>query len=509
MISAKALRCQADPAYTAAGVKTTHVTKELFLSTRVCPTLGWFLQYEPLKLPPTEGDLFRMEQGKEIGRLARSLFPDGRLVPSGTNEATSAKTLKCLRDSSVTAVFEGTLLSAHYVAKPDLLLRDRQGWRVVEVKSALADTARIDELIDDLAYTVLVLRQSGLNVTGAELMLLARGYRKGQAASRLFERLDQTSAVDDRMGEFSELWKTVYSTITGPKPTAKLTPNCRACPYVDSRCLGKGVKHSVFCLPRLHANVIHQLSAQGIASLLDIPEDCKLTGVQKRVVDCVRSGKPFVSKNLGMALKQVEWPVCYLDFETVQTALPLYDGLPPYTQVTTQYSLHRQRRPNGPLGHAGYLSDPTRDCEEKLARRLLTDCGEKGSIVVYSSFEKTRILTLARRFPRISTKLLKLSERLFDLLRVVQDGYYHPSFGGSFSIKVVLPALVPDLRYDGLAIRDGDTAVARFARMALGAGTAAGMRLTRKDLLDYCRMDTLAMVRLHQALLDECRRRGD
>ncbi|MBC8105593.1 MAG: DUF2779 domain-containing protein [Anaerolineae bacterium] len=220
-----------------------------------------------------------------------------------------------------------------------------------------------------------------------------------------------------------------------------------------------------------------------------------------RVVDCVRCGDPFVSTALASQFEGLEWPVHYLDFETVMTALPLYDDLAPYTQIPTQYSLHRRRQPGGPLEHAEYLADPERDCQEELAERLLGDCGEKGSVVVYSSFEKTRINALAARVPRLSKRLLMLTERLFDLLLVVQEGYYHPDFGGSFSIKVVLPVLVPELRYDGLAVGDGDAAVARFAKMAMGMYAPADRDQVRRDLLAYCEMDTLAMARLHQRLL--------
>ena len=92
--------------------------------------------------------------------------------------------------------------------------------------------------------------------------------------------------------------------------------------------------------------------------------------------------------------------------------------------------------------------------------------------------------------------------RLTNLLSVVQDHIYHPLFKGSFSIKAVLPALVPELSYAGLSIADGDTAITRFARMARGEiSEPSAVAKTRQELLEYCKMDTLAMVRLHQALV--------
>jgi len=106
----------------------------------------------------------------------------------------------------------------------------------------------------------------------------------------------------------------------------------------------------------------------------------------------------------------------------------------------------------------------------------------------------------------LASKLLPLTDRLFDLLQVTQSGYYHVDFGGSFSMKVVLPVFVPELRYDGLAISNGDIAVARFARAAMGRCSTEEVARMRKDLLEYCKQDTLAMVRLHESLTTMCSR---
>jgi predicted RecB family nuclease len=482
------------------------ISKEVFLNARACPTLGWYLRNHLTQTSPSEGDLFRMEQGKEIGKLARTVFPGGHFIRNGTNEATASRTQDAIADGRIDVAFESTFVVGNYVAKPDILLRDGNGWRVIEVKSSLADTNNLDELIDDLTYTVMVLKRAGLKVNGAELMLICRAYRKGQAATQLFQRLDKTIAVDQRLTEFDALWDSLDTATSEKKPPLpKLISSCRSCSFFEADCLGKGITHSVFSLPRLHANRLADLAKIGVVDLTHLPEGFPLTPIQQRIVDCVGCGDPWISPSLGTAFDGLNWPVTYLDFETVMTALPLYDDMPPYVQVTTQYSIHRRLRSDAELEHVEFLADPMRDCEEELALQLIHDCGTHGSIVVYSSFEKTRINALATRFPKLSSKLLKLIERLFDLLQVIQNGYYHAGFGGSFSIKVVLPVLVPELRYDNLAIGDGNTAVARFARAAMGKLSAEEMEQMRKDLLDYCHQDTLAMVRLHESLLTMCR----
>jgi hypothetical protein len=182
------------------------------------------------------------------------------------------------------------------------------------------------------------------------------------------------------------------------------------------------------------------------------------------------------------------------------TALPLYPEIAPHAQVVTQYSVHECGKPGRADRHFEYLADPSRDCRRKLAERLVADLGTEGSVVVYSSFERQRIGELARLFPDLAGPLAAISERLFDLLQVVRAHYYHPAFHGSYSIKTVLPVLVPDMTYEGMAIGDGGAAMARFARMALGRCSRAECEATRRELLAYCGQDTMAMVRLHERL---------
>ena len=156
------------------------------------------------------------------------------------------------------------------------------------------------------------------------------------------------------------------------------------------------------------------------------------------------------------------------------------------------------------LDHRDFLADPSRDCRRELAEWLLEDLEDSGAIVVYSSFEKTVLGNLGKLFRDLEPDLDGCIDRLFDLEKAFRSWFYHPAFRGRTSIKVTLPALV-DLSYDGLAIADGDTAVAKYARMARGEITGDTARDVRRALLEYCKRDTLAMVRLHERLLNLCR----
>jgi hypothetical protein len=189
-----------------------------------------------------------------------------------------------------------------------------------------------------------------------------------------------------------------------------------------------------------------------------------------------------------------------LDFETVVTVLPIYPGHGCHRPVLTQFSIHHRDKIDAEPTHSEYLADATKECERELAEALIGALGGKGSIIVYSTYEETRIKALRDAMPDLAVPLQAILDRLLNILPIIQDHIYHPDFRGSFSIKKVLPALVPDLSYSGLEIADGDAAITKFARMARGQITGVLIETTRQNLLDYCKLDTYAMVRLHETL---------
>ena len=210
-----------------------------------------------------------------------------------------------------------------------------------------------------------------------------------------------------------------------------------------------------------------------------------------------------MSPTLKTELSRVQWPAYYLDFETVMTALPLYPDTAPYTQVPTQYSVHICSALGKVVTHKEFLApDPTKDCRRLLAEQLVADLGSQGSVLAYhAAFKSTVIKNLAAMYPDLAPSLNAIIARMLDLEAFVLGGFYHPRFHGSSSIKVVLPVMVPTMSYSGLAIGDGDAAVAQFARMAKGQCGVEESKELRKALLTYCEQDTLAMVKLHEQLI--------
>lgn len=330
---------------------------------------------------------------------------------------------------------------------------------------------------------------------------MSRDYRFGQPNDRLFDIIDATAESDEVVAQFSQGADLSARELLGDRtPSAGLVSACRDCGYFKANCLGMGVDHTVLELPGLHHAKLRRLSAAGIVDLAALPDDFELNEKQERVKYAALSGNTLVEPGLAEALASMEWPCHYLDFETVAAALPLFEGFGCHSSLLTQFSVHHRHTFEGDLRHGEFLAEPARDCQRELADALIRELGDQGSIVVYSNYERDRVNGLVQSFPDLSQPLQQIVNRLRDLRAIIADHVYHPDFRGSFSIKDVLPVLVPDLSYKGMDIADGGTASMKFARMVRGEISGEQIPTTRRQLLDYCKLDTFAMVRFHDAL---------
>jgi len=476
------------------------ISKHDWLTAKACKAMSWF-QLRDQPSPPTEADHFRMEQGTHVGVLAHALFPDGILVQASGNDSAVALTQELVVDEDVDTFFEAAFQFDQLATKADILKREGDGWHVLEVKSSFANSSSVSEYTRDLAYTTMVIALCGLPVTSSSLVLLNREYRYGDDASGLFEIVDKTSEVKEIVAEFLSIREELVSALFEDKlPDHSLGSPCRSCAYFDEDCIGTGIEYTVLDIPNLHHTKLERLAASNIVDLRHFPDGIPISDAQDRARNCMLSNETYTGEGLREELDGIIWPCYYLDFETVATVLPLYAGLGCHQQILTQYSIHSRSGLDDDLEHQEYLADASKDCQRELTESLIAALGEEGAIFVYSSFEKTRIKGLAKLYPDLAGALNAIIDRLVDLLIIIKDHVYHPKFRGSYSIKKVLPALVPDLSYEGMAIGDGNTAITMFAKMA--SGEVADTDQVRNDLLAYCKLDTLAMVRLHDALLD-------
>lgn len=480
-----------------------NISKQVFLNAIACPSLGWLLRsgqeveglsYESLSL----AEQFRMEQGAEIGRRARTLYPDGVLVRARSFAGSVEQTLDLMRDKKASVLFEAAFQVGEYVAKADILKRKGKSWHLIEVKS---DTIDKPELLDDLAYTSMVITQAGFNIDRASLFLISKDYRLGLSDKELFIEVEHTDDCLERTELLRGYWDQIAKVTAAPTmPESDLQLICKKCPLFYE-CLGKEIENHVLELPRLSEKRFGGLKELGVFCIKDIPDDFELTEHQAMVRNCVINQSPWVSEELKNELDLIEWPAFYLDFETTMTAIPLYPDVAPYTQLVTQYSIHKCAKPGAVQTHKHYLCDHSRDDRRRLAEELIKDLEKTGSIITYSNFERTTLNNLAKIYPDLTDKLVASVDRMVDLEAIIRKNFYHHDFHGSTSVKVTLPVLVPGMSYDDFEIADGDSASAAFAYLAMGRyKNKTEVEQARADLLEYCAQDTLAMVKLHERL---------
>jgi hypothetical protein len=407
-------------------------------------------------------------------------------------------------DSSVKAIFEAAFLQEGVRVRVDILERLESGeWNLIEVKSS---TSTKDVHVPDVSVQYHVLEAAGVKVGGAFLMHINREYThdgKHLHLKRYFTTTPMTGParayrdqIPGRLARFKEM-------LERPDPPDILpSRHCRnpyECEFWDY-CTKSMPKHWVMELSGITEDSIRELAARGIHDVLDVPDTFPLTGVQSRIRDCVQRGSEYMAPELGEALRNAEYPVHFLDFETINPAIPLYPGTRPYQVIPFQWSDHILDKEDS-LGHAEYLSDTAADPREEFVKTLLGEMGREGTVFVYTGYERNILRNLAVSLPTFREELLSLTARFKDLHAIIRNHYYHPSFHGSYSIKAVLPALVPGMDYRGLAIQEGGHASLKYMQMVNPATTGEDREKIREELLTYCGFDTLAMVKVREVLL--------
>lgn len=477
-----------------------NVTKEIFLNAMVCPTLGWLIRIRGRQTvfgEPSLDQQFRMEQGREVQVRARKLYANGILVKDSNFKSAVDRTESLMNNPDIDVIMEGAFFASGCATRADILKRFDSHWYLIEMKSSINDK---EKYVDDLAYTATIIKRCGYTISKTSLLLVSKDFRLGMPNEKLFVEVDHTDEVLERVEIFDGLLESIEEiTSQKTKPAPQLKFECKSCDIAED-CVSKGVENHIFELPGLSKTKFVLLNELGTNRIEMIPDDFKLTANQTRARNAVVTKKPFISEKLSAELAKIQWPVYYLDFETMSTAIPLYDNTAPYATVPIQYSIHKCLASGNIEDHFEYIADPTEDCRRQFAENLVNHLGQKGSIIMYTSFEKTVINKLADRFPELSVKLQSLVDRLVDIWAIIYKNIYHYDFHGSTSLKRVLPVMAPDMSYEKLNIKEGSTASVTFTYMALGKYGAEDIDRLRKDLLEYCKQDTLAMVKLHERL---------
>ena len=244
------------------------------------------------------------------------------------------------------------------------------------------------------------------------------------------------------------------------------------------------------------------LEAEGYSTIFQLPPDVSLNRTAARQVRAVRSGRMVVEPGLAEALETFEPPLAYLDFETVNPAIPVWDGCHPYDAIPAQFSCHVENGTGG-FDHHEWIAEGSGDPRRPMAERVIAACRGARTIVAYNaSFESGCLQRVAAALPDLREELARVQARLADPLPVVRNFIYHPDFGGSFSLKSVLPALVPELEYDELEVAEGNAASVHLARLMFEPQSLDAAERTRllRALHRYCELDTWGMVKLLERL---------
>ena len=487
--------------------KAPMLSKSRFLAGLQCHLKLWYQCYNRElipEVPPSQQAIF--DAGHEVGELATQLFPGGILIdePYFLHKQAVQSTLQAMQDPDVKSIYEAAFVYDGVRIRVDVLERlDDGSWNLVEVKSS---TSVKEVYYPDVAVQFYVLEGCGLKINRAGILHINNQYvydGKNLDLESLFsfgDLTDETMAMQPEIpGQLEEL-KGMLAVDRAPE--IQPSRHCHKpydCEFWD-HCTKDMPEFWVYDISGIGQEKLDELADMGIQAIRDIPETFPLSQIQDRIRASVSNRQEFISDQLEAELNDVVYPVHFLDFETIGVAIPRYAGTRPYQTIPFQWSDHILYE-NGKLEHREYLCNEDKDPREEFTQTMLDALGTKGSIVIYTSYETGILNSLIEHFPQYAAELQSVIDRFVDLYAIIRRNYYHPKFYGSFSLKYVLPALVPEMSYENLSIQDGMQASLDYLRMIDSATSEDEKARIRSDLLTYCGQDTLAMVKIRDELL--------
>lgn len=474
------------------------------------PAWLWLKKHAKHLLPPIDPALqARFDEGNAFEAYAEALFPDLiRLGFDGYDSYRSlpTRTFATWRDGA-SVVAQGRYEAGAITCITDVLERTGDGFVLTEIKSG---TSAKTEHAFDLAFQRLVLEEAGFPIARCQVAHVNKDYvREGELDPQTLVAItDITEAVAEKMdstrARIDQALEVMASNII-PDPAPERAKLKSYDEWLEIReklepPLGES---SVHRLPFMGAAVATKLIEAGEATIDEITDLSVLGKSTRRYMQARTRGRRVVDQEaLTAFLSTFSYPLAYFDYETTQSLLPPWDGTRPYQQVPFQYSLHIQHEPGGEVIHREYLHRDAGNPMPPVLNQLRTDLPESGSVLVwYEPFEKSRNAEMAEIYPDHAEFLEGLNARVIDLMTPFDDETItDPAFKGSASIKNVLPALLPELSYEDLEIREGASAARLWKDVTLIDPSASSREQVYTDLVAYCARDTWAMVAIHQEL---------
>lgn len=481
------------------------LSKSQYLKGLQCHKSLWlYRNRKDLLEKPTPAQQAIFDTGANVGVLAQELFPNGATIEfEGSSFAEKVAKTKELIESGEKTIYEATFQYDDILVMVDILHKGRSGWDFFEVKSS---TEVKDVHRDDVAVQFYVLTGSEIKIKKASLIYINNKYvRKGDLdIKQLFNIENLTNSAKDRQEFVKQKLKEMRKVVGRVEPEIDIGPHCSDpydCDFLK-HCWGHIPETSVFDIGRLSRDKKWTLYDDGILKFEDLPEDYPLNPKQQIQVEAELTGKEYVDKEaVKEFLETLYFPLYFLDFETFNPAIPPFDGNWPYQQIPFQFSLHFQKRKGGKVYHEEFLAEEGKDPRKNLAKSLVEIIPNEACVLTYNSgFEKRVIKELAAQFPKLKKKLLAIQDSILDLMIPFQSkAVYKKEMNGSYSIKAVLPALIPEMSYKEMAISEGSQASSSYATLHLMEDLKERKKI-RQYLLEYCKLDTLAMVNLLEEL---------
>lgn len=490
------------------------ISKSQYIRGLQCPKSLWLHKNNPeLKneLDSKSESLF--DTGNKVGDLAKQLFPDGIEIEFNSDDFNEmmSKT-KELIFNGTKIIYEATFNEDGIFAMADILVKNVDKWDMYEVKGSTSARTKKGEIkkhyVNDAAIQWYAISKA-IELNRIYLVHINTNYvRVGELdVHNLFNIVDITDEVLDKQKEIKTELLEMENMLQLDMPDIDIGKHCSD-PYgcdFSSHCWQHIPKtNSVFDISYAMGKQ-WKLYYQRILSIDDVPEDFHLGKNAKLQIQHYKSQEIKIDKKkIKSFLDNIEYPINFFDFETFQNPIPRFDNQRPYAQMPFQYSLHILHA-DGTLEHKEFLGDENSDPREALSKQMLKDITSSGSIIAFNQgFEKGQIKNLALACKNMGNELLALNERFIDLAHPFENKhYYHPNFNGKYSIKIVLPTLFPnddELDYKKLgSIQNGGDAMDTFANLHL-LKDKSQLEEIKKDFLAYCRLDTLAMVRIWEKL---------
>jgi len=475
-----------------------YLSKSKILSGNQCLKRLYLEKNRPELMEISDAAKQQFASGHKVGAAAQTLWPRGHLI-THDSELTEAlrETQQYLSDNPEATLFESTFQSDGVLVRNDILECNANGARLVEIK---ASTSVKDYHMLDVAVQVWVLQKAGVNLDRIELAHINNQfvYHGDGDYEGLFTFVDVADEIQDQLRAVPDLVVRLREMLKGTEPTIGIGPHCHDpfdCPFINY-CTPPQSEYPVSLLPR-GGKVVKGLIADGYNDLRDVPAERLTNANHQRIWRATKAGKPQLLPGAREILDKLPYPRYYMDFETVNFAVPIWKSTRPYERLPFQWSCEVEAA-DGTLKHHEFLDTSGNAPMEDFSRALLDCMGREGPIFVYNAtFEKGVLADLAKRFPHYKNELNGLIKRIVDLLPITRDHYYHPDMHGSWSIKVVLPTIAPHLDYGNLGeVQDSSGAPSAYMEILDQVTPAERRKLLIDDLRRYCERDTVAMVEL-------------